>query len=283
MSIRLTPAVKALLIGCFAFFVIQHTADQFFGMNLQGWFALVPSAFIIDHHFWQLFTYMFLHSDVMHLFLNMMMLVFIGGELEAAWGTSRFLRYYFFCGVSAGLLYLILQLFMHGEGLHIPMVGASGAIYGLLMAYGLIFGERVLLFMMLFPMKAKHFVWILAGIELMTTVFSGNSGVASGAHLGGMAAGFVYLWSRATFNVWKGRQGDRLGGMLSKKFGSPAGKKRKAQPKHLKLVINNKNKVEFEELPGDEDDKNPLPFIDIHYRRDLILSPQVNLERRFYL
>jgi membrane associated rhomboid family serine protease len=253
MPIRLTPAVKALLIACFAFFVIQHSADQFFGTNLLGAFALTPIAFINGHLFWQIFTYAFLHADVMHLFLNLMMLAFIGGELEATWGTKRFLRFYFFCSVTAGLFYLFLAMFaFHGEALHLPMVGASGAIYGLLMAYGLIFGERVLLFMMLFPMKAKHFVWILAAVELMSTVFSGSSGLAGIAHLGGMAAGFGYLWGRATFAVWK-RQ--RAEGANSPK----AKKKRRIQPKHLKLVINNQNKVEFETTESEEDPEDKPP------------------------
>lgn len=254
MPIRLTPAVKALLIACFAFFVIQHAADQFFGAHLLSIFALVPSSVVNHLWVWQLFTYPFLHGDVMHLFLNLMMLAFMGGELEAAWGTPRFLRFYFFCSTAAGLLYLFLQMFAwSGQALHVPMVGASGAIYGLLMAYGLIFGERVLLFMMLFPMKAKYFVWILAAIELMTTVFSGNGGLSSAAHLGGMAAGFSYLWGRATYSIWKKRQGDKP---WLKRAGAPA-KKKRIQPQHLKLVINNKNQVELEST---EDDNDPPTF-----------------------
>jgi membrane associated rhomboid family serine protease len=256
MPIRLTPAVKALLIACFAFFVIQHSADQFFGMNLLSWFALTPASFILEHHIWQIFTYAFLHGDVMHLFLNLMMLLFIGGELEGTWGTARFLRYYFFCSTSAGLFYLLLQVLAHSGAMYVPMVGASGAIYGLLMAYGLIFGERVLLFMMLFPMKAKYFVWILAGIELMTTVFSGNGGLASAAHLGGMAAGFVYLWGKASISVWRRRRAEGGGGGRGRGiFGKP--KKKRVQPKHLKLVINNRNKVEFETT---DDDETPPTF-----------------------
>lgn len=253
MPIRLTPAVKALLIACFAFFVVQHASDQFFGTNLLGVFALTPISFINGRLFWQIVTYAFLHADVMHLFLNLMMLAFIGGELEATWGTARFLRFYFFCSVTAGLFYIFLAMFaFHGEALHVPMLGASGAIYGLLMAYGLIFGERVLLFMMLFPMKAKYFVWILAAVELMSTVFSGSSGLAGVAHLGGMVAGFGYLWGRATYTVWKKR---RIAGPGSR----PAKKKRKIQPKHLKLVINNQNKVELESTEPEEDPEDKPP------------------------
>jgi membrane associated rhomboid family serine protease len=239
MPIRLTPAVKALAIACFAAFLVQQTADQFMGQNLLAWFGLIPAGVILDFKLWQLVTYSFLHADVMHLFLNLLMLVFIGGELEARWGTRKFLRYYFFCVVSAGLLYLVLQATIWGgAGLHTPMVGASGGLYGLLMAYGIIFGERMLLFMMMFPLKAKYFVWILAGVEFMTTVFSGRGGLSAAAHLGGMAAGFAYLYVGATLQIARKR---RAAGVTRPK------KARRKAGQHLKLIINNNE-------PDDEDE-----------------------------
>ena len=243
MQLRLTKAVKAIMIACFAMFVVQHTADQFFGANVLGWLALVPSAFVLDHRFWQVVTYAFLHADVMHLFLNLMMLLFIGSELEALWGTVRFLRFYFFCSISAGFIYLLLQLIIGGETLHVPMVGASGAIYGLLVAYGILFAERTLLFMMLFPMRAKHFVWILAAIEFMSTVFSSRTGVAGVAHLGGMGAGFLYLWGNAAFRAWKKRR-------------DQAPPKKRRPSKHLKLVVNRgKDGPSGSGGPGADDDE----------------------------
>jgi membrane associated rhomboid family serine protease len=247
MPIRITPAVKVLLIAIFAMFIIQNTADQFMGGNILGTFGLVPSGFVIDLKFWQLFTYAFLHGDVMHLFLNLMMLVFIGGELEAVWGTRRFVTYFFFCSVMAGIFYLFLQLFVWREGLlHTPMVGASAGIYGLLMAYGLIFGERVLLFMLLFPMKAKHFIWILAAIEFMSTVFGPRGGIASAAHLGGMVAGFGYLYAKASWIIAQRRRAEG-----QSVFGGP---KRKKRAKHLKLVISNKGSGD-----GDDEDSDNSP------------------------
>jgi membrane associated rhomboid family serine protease len=238
MQIKITPAVKVLLIVCFAMFMVQQTADQFFGGGVLGWLALTPSDFVLRFRFWQLFTYVFLHGDVMHLFLNLLMLTFIGGEIETAWGTRRFVRFFFICTSAAGILYLFMQMaFWKGAGIHQPMVGASGGIYGLLMAYGLVFGERTLLFMMIFPMKAKHFVWILATIEFMTTVFSPRTGGALSAiaHLGGMAAGFGYLWGRAAYAVAKKR---RAGGPLAR------GKPRRKKKSHLKLVIDNEREGE---------------------------------------
>lgn len=230
MQLRLTRAVKVLLISYLVIFVIQQTIDLYFSGGVLRLFALVPAGVVLKFQVWQLFTYAFLHADVMHLFLNLLMLVFIGGELEALWGTFRFIKYYLFCSLSAGLIYLFLQLLIwNSDGLYTPMVGASGGIYGLLLAYGLIFGERVFLVLMLFPMKAKHFVWILAGVEFLTTVFSGKGGLGSIAHLGGMLGGFGYLLGRATLQLRAKRKGD------------PSRKRQKDQS-HLKLIIDNERK-----------------------------------------
>jgi membrane associated rhomboid family serine protease len=244
MPIRLTQTIKILLGLYFASFLIQHTGDQFFGTHFLLTLGLTPTEFIYGHQYWQLFTYSFIHSDVMHLFFNMMLLAFIGGELEVSWGRARFLRFYFFCATIAGLCYLLIQaVAFKTTGYHGTMVGASGAIYGLLMAYGLIFGERVLLFMMLFPMKAKQFVWILVLIELLTTIYTPGGSIAGIAHLGGMAAGFFYLWVKARY-------------LISQRSGTsffrtkPAKKKRPS--KHLKLIVNNHQESEAE----DEDTEN---------------------------
>lgn len=245
MSIRITPAVKALMIACFALFVVQHTADQFFGARVGAALALTPAEVVMNFQWWQVVTYAFLHADVMHLVLNLLMLAFIGGELEAAWGRAKFLRFYFVCVLVAGVAYLFLQaVASSGDSIRIPMMGASGAIYGLLMAYGLIFGERVMLFMMLFPMKAKHFVWVLAGVEFMTGLYAGGRmQLSSVAHLSGMAAGYAYLWIAAAWVVSRQRKAALVG-----RAGRPA-KKRKLSS-HLKLVINNDK---------DDDDDSETP------------------------
>jgi membrane associated rhomboid family serine protease len=246
MQFRLTKTIKILLIINVVLFIIQKTSDMYMGGDFVGTFGLTPQKAVLQFWIWQLGTYAFLHGDVMHLFINMLMLVFIGTEIEIAWGRSRFLRYYFFCAVSAGVVYLILQLMVHSD-LRTPMVGASGAIYGLLMAYGIMFGERILLFMLIFPMKAKHFIWVLAGIEFMSTFFSGHSrGLSAVAHLAGMGAGFFYLWAQ-TFLAQRARQ---------EKVRKPSGRDRK----HLKLVINNdpnKSKKEFEKKEDDDQNGGP--------------------------
>jgi membrane associated rhomboid family serine protease len=228
MPIRLTPAVKAIMIACFAAFLVQKTGDSFFHTSIGYYFALTPDLAVNHHYLWQLFTYAFLHADPMHLFFNLLMLAFIGSELEMIWGRAKFLRFYFFCSVMAGITYLVIAMLTDQTAS--PMVGASGGIYGLLMAYGLIFSERVLLFMMLFPMKAKQFVWVLAGIEFMSTVFSAHNAWGSVAHLGGMAAGFGLLWGKAAWKVYQRR---RVEFVESRR----RNQRRKAS-NHLRLVVN---------------------------------------------
>jgi membrane associated rhomboid family serine protease len=125
-----------------------------------------------------------------------------------------------------------------------PLIGASGGIYGLLMAYGLLFSERVLLFMMLFPLKAKQFVWVLAGIEFMSSIFSAHNAWGSVAHLGGMAAGFGLLWGRAAWRVFQ-RQRQESDELRRKS-------KRRKSANHLRLVVN-KPKPGSKTSPDDQD------------------------------
>lgn len=246
MPFRLTKLVKILLIANVAVFIIQQTMDLYLGGNFVGWFGLIPYRVVMYGWFWQVFTYAFLHADPWHLLFNMLILAVFGSELEARWGKWEFLRYYLICAVVAASLYLFFQVFT-SSGLHVPMVGASGGIYGLLIAYGLIFAERQMLFMMMFPMKAKHFIWILVGIELLTTLFSAHGRGWSGlAHLGGMAGGFAYLWIKT---YWQVRQKLKDSPWFKKVSG-----KRRASSKHLKLVINNPEEKASSKPPSDKND-----------------------------
>lgn len=262
-AIRLTPVVKALLLIQVAVFIIQQTSDQFFGTHLSTIFGLVPIAFANHFYFWQIITYSFLHADVLHILFNGMMLAFIGSDLEALWGPKGFLRYYFFCVVGAGLLYVGVQGFLTimdvksatggagvVPGVYMPMVGASGGLYGLLMAYGIFFSERQLMFFMLFPMKAKQFVWILAGIEFITCIYSTRGeALSSVAHLGGLIAGFAYLIVWARFKAARRTGGFSLFGKAKKSTPKPNFKSTSSPQKrsHLKLIV---NKSDFD----DEDD-----------------------------
>lgn len=178
------------------------------------WFGLIPERVVNDFWFWQPFTYMFLHSQsVMHVVFNMLMLWWLGSELEVRWGSKFFLAYYLVSGVGAGLIYLaaiVAYFFLTNNfaPLSIPVVGSSGAIFGLLVAYGILFGERLVFFMMLFPMKARYFVMLLGGIEIVMLLESGFRGdVANLAHLGGLVAGFLFLWGYGKYQGRKVRRG----------------------------------------------------------------------------
>lgn len=185
-------------------------------------FALYPYRVLHQFWIWQPVTYMFLHStNIMHILFNMLVLWWFGSELEMQWGRRFFLAYYFVSGIGAAAIYVLgitLYGLITGNVLAMmePVVGASGAGYGLLVAYGILFGDRVVSFMMLFPMKAKHFVWILGFIELATLIDSGpNSGVANLAHLGGIIAGYLFLqfwtnWRMRLRNSAQTRRGRRL-------------------------------------------------------------------------
>jgi membrane associated rhomboid family serine protease len=197
MPIKVSDTLKKLLLVYVGFFVVQHGLDQFAGAHVGSLLSLIP-AYVLQGRIWQIVTYSFLHADVTQLILNCLVLAFVGSDLEAIWGRKKFLTYYFYCITMAGLFYLVMQLLINNPMyLSLPMLGASGGIYGLLLAYGLLFPDREMLFMMIFPMKAKQFVWVLAGIEFLTALFSGQGGLGAFAHLSGMGAGFIYLWLQA--------------------------------------------------------------------------------------
>lgn len=180
----LTPAVKGILIANLAVFLLQAVV----GDELIYLFGLTPAAIWREFPIWQPLTYMFLHGGLSHIFFNMLMLWMFGGTLESNWGTKYFLRYYFITGVGAGIASVLLT-----PGLDIPIVGASGAIFGLLAAYGLLFPNSQIYIYGLFPIKAKVLVIICAVISFMGSVSPGMSPIAHLAHLSGMLIGVFYL------------------------------------------------------------------------------------------
>jgi membrane associated rhomboid family serine protease len=155
---------------------------------LAAYMALWP----IGTHFypWQLFTYMFMHAGFMHIFFNMLMLWMFGVELENVWGSRKFLVYYLLCGVGGGLTNLLVGMLTDQGG---PTVGASGAIFGVLLAFGMLFPNRLIFLYFLIPIPAKYMVILLAGFELLNGVTGTSDGVAHFAHLGGALAGFLYM------------------------------------------------------------------------------------------
>jgi membrane associated rhomboid family serine protease len=212
-----TPVVKWLVIANVSIWFLGQVLLEGFVVGRPFFSAplsLVPEQVLFQGALWQVFTYMFLHTQqITHILFNMLMLWFFGAELEQRWGSRFFLIYYFVTGVGAGVLYVTcnaLAVLLFGfspTNLLIPVIGASGAIFGLLLAYGMLFGERVIHFMMMFPMKAKFFVMIMGFVELASLITSRERGsdVAYLAHLGGLISGFVFLkawafWQRKTWN-----------------------------------------------------------------------------------
>lgn len=228
-----TKAVKWLIIiNVAVWFIFQVLMEGFMHVPFTSLFALYPGKVIFDFQIWQIFTYMFLHSmSVTHILFNMLMLWFFGAELEQRWGTKFFLIYYFSCGIGAAILYCIgVWAWALGTGsqtgLIVPVIGASGAVFGLLLAQGIIFGERIVYFFMLFPMKTKYFVALMGLVQLASMMTSGVSGgeVAYLAHVGGLVAGFVTLQVKA----WFTRQDFK--------------KKVKNKGRNLRLVVDNEKK-----------------------------------------
>ncbi len=187
----LAPITQALLLINVAAFCI----DYFVG----PWFRLVFALWPIGHGFlpWQAVSYAFLHGSLFHLFFNMMGLWMFGSEIERVWGPKRYLLFYMVSLLTAAVAQLLVALV---TGAVYPTVGASGALFGLLLAFGMLFPNRqIMLLIPPIPMKAKVFVAIYGAIELFLGVTGTQQGVAHFAHLGGMLGGFLMI------QYWRGR------------------------------------------------------------------------------
>lgn len=196
----LTASTRAIITTCvivyFADFILTNLGFRPAGLYLSDILGLVPARIIQDNWVWQFVTYIFLHGNPLHLLLNMLILWFFGSEIEAKLGRKNFLLYFFICGIGAGVFnFLVNAAFLDVSRMYTPIIGASGAIFGILAAFGLFFGERYMLVFFLFPMKAKYFVLIMAAIELVTGVQAkAQDNVAHFAHLGGMGIGALYIY-----------------------------------------------------------------------------------------
>ncbi|NUP88870.1 MAG: rhomboid family intramembrane serine protease [Candidatus Sumerlaeia bacterium] len=211
------PATRALIysnVAVFVAWVIVTLVSQTAGFWMQYWLSCTPLA-ILWGCVWQFGTYMFIHSDGFHLLFNMLMLWFIGPVFEHHWGRREYLRFYFLCGAGAGLVYEAvtvfqvltaespLPFFQHQMAIGGSMVGASGAIYGLLFAFGYLYPDQPVLFGMLIPMPARVMVAILIAVSFLGMIGPGGASVANLAHLAGMGVAYGYL-------RWRGRPGPRV-------------------------------------------------------------------------
>jgi membrane associated rhomboid family serine protease len=185
---RFTPVVKRLII----INVAVHVVSMILGPNglgiLRYYFALVPGLVSQKLFLWQFFTYMYLHGSFTHLLFNMFALWMFGSMVESVWGSRRFFIYYTICGIGGGICTWLLSHNWMG-----PTLGASGGIFGILLAYGMLFPNSYIYLWFIIPIKAKHFVIIFAAIELLAGLSYTPDGIAHFAHLGGMLFGYLYI------------------------------------------------------------------------------------------
>lgn len=196
-----TPGVRVILYACTGVFVLQTLVGLLYGRialyRIDQWLGLIPYAVIHGLRIWQLFTYIFLHAGIGHLLINMFVLWMFGRELDSLWGTRRFLNYFFLCGVGAGLIILVVKtipVFFGYRPESIPTIGASGAIFGVLIANAVLFPDRevyIIPFPVSLPMRA--YVAIMVAVEFFLTLGSSGDGVSHICHLGGGLIGWLYL------------------------------------------------------------------------------------------
>ena len=180
-----TDAIKTLISVNFAIFILQSisSSEIMFFSN----FGLVPKLVWSQLKIWQPFTYMFFHGDIWHVLINMFVLWMFGSELERVWGKKNFLRFYFITGIGSGL-----GTMLFGLQSTIPIVGASGAIYGVLLAYGVMFPNRTVYLYGIIPIKS---IWFVIGIGVIAffSSFNNFTNISHLTHLFGMIIGYVYL------------------------------------------------------------------------------------------
>ncbi len=185
-------AIKNIIIANIVVFIFMFLfqSERFF----LYYFGLVPKFVWSRGFIWQLFTYMFIHGGFGHIFWNMLILWMFGTEIESHWGKKEFYKYYFLTGVGSGIITLLFSL-----NSSIPVVGASGAIYGILVAFALLFPERRIYLYFLIPIKAKYFVLIMGIITFFSSFSLGVSQISHLTHLGGLVIGYLYLRRKRIF------------------------------------------------------------------------------------
>ena len=182
-----TEAIRGLISINVLLFLFRYISierfdlAQIFGLSSNDVWPMI----------WQPLTYMFIHGDFFHLFMNMFVLWMFGSEMESIWGSRGFLKYYFITGIGSGLIWLLLNI----SNPFSVLIGASGAIYGVLLAYGLMFPNRKVLIYFLFPIKVKYFVLLLGVIAFISSIGDTGSNISHLTHLSGMLIGFIYLKS----------------------------------------------------------------------------------------
>jgi membrane associated rhomboid family serine protease len=199
----LPPGLKVIVLACTGVFIVETLLHLLGGEAVyRGFierFGLVPFAVTHGLRVWQPFTYLFLHEGLWHLLINMLVLWMFGADLERTWGTRRFYNYFFITGVGAAIINIVIKTAMdptgapHGPAT-IPTIGASGAIYGVLLAAAMVFPHRqVMLFPFPVTLPMRVYVMIMGAVEFFSTLGSTGDNVSHISHLGGMLVGYLFL------------------------------------------------------------------------------------------
>ena len=207
----LSPALMAIIGANIVVFFLQLFTDRY-SWGLTWILGLRPADVIGSFRLWELATYMFLHGGLFHILFNMLALWMFGTELERLWGTRYFLKFYFVTGIGAAVLTVLFSLLPFGfaQQLHHSIViGASGAIYGLLLAYGMYYPDRPIYMYLVFPIPARYFVMIMGALAFYSSIAE-RSGVANATHLGGLLVAYLFLksgrvhpWSEVKYRYLK--------------------------------------------------------------------------------
>src|SRR3984885_6270189 len=224
------PAIKTICIACVSVFLLQELSALLFReAGVRFWtfgLGLVPYAAVFGFRIWQPFTYIFLHGGILHILFNLLYLAMFGADLERAWGSKKFYTYFFLCGIGAGVINVVVKeiIFYAGgrtglESLITPTIGASGAIYGVLLAVAIVMPHRqVYVFPLPVTISMRMLVIVLGAIEFFGTIGSTGDNVSHVCHLGGMLVGYIYLRRgsfgynlRNSYSDWQRRR-------LKKKF-----------------------------------------------------------------
>jgi len=182
------PGVKWLLIVNTAIFFLLFFSSLSGGGRWYSDLALQPKSVVKAGAIWQLVTYFFIHVSPQHFFWNALSLWMFGMMLERAWGTRRFIEYYFICGIGAGIIGILGSFLFFDPGM--ATIGASGAVFGLLVAFGFVFADQTVMFSFVFPMKAKYMAMLLGAFWFLMTLDSNGAFLV---HLGGMITGLIYM------------------------------------------------------------------------------------------
>jgi membrane associated rhomboid family serine protease len=197
MAPPLTRMTRNIIIACVVSFFAFFLADQY--LNIGGrvpssYLALVPSDLVNHYWLWQPFTYIFLHGSPFHILVNMLLLWFFGPELEMRMGERRFLMFFLLCGAVGGIFNAGVNYAFFPEVVSRPIIGASGAVYGILGGFSLLFYDRYIVLWFLFPIQAKYFAPSIFLLDFASTMGSKQDAVAHFTHMGGMIAGAAFTY-----------------------------------------------------------------------------------------